>query len=690
VQSELDARRADLDFATGSIHHLHIQGSPGVGKTRFALELCRGAAWQGATVYIRQATDLRLSELIDSAAADPGVQLTVVADEVQAEQLRPLRDSVARGSGRIRLITIGHSPTPDPTRIPALLVKPLDREVMRDVVRGWYPAMPLEHVDFVVRFADGYVRLARLAADAVARSPIMDVRILLSRDEIRGFLDGMLGTGDRRALYIVAVLNSVGWTEDKLHEGKAVAEHFGMDWNLVRATVDDFHRRFGIAPRGGRYRYISPTPLGIYLAVEAWTTYPDLLKSLPGVLPSDEARDAYYERLQSMASNPQAREYAREELDHFFRVNDFVDARGVRRWSALSSADPDRAARNILRALTGTSLEDRGRIQDRARREIVWTLVRLAWRSSSFSDAIKALALLAEAENETWANNASAEFVARFQILLGGTAVPYLERLSVLDDLLKEERPLLVRLAVNALAQIGNQQNIRTDSGPASDELPEREWLPRTGKEHLECVENAFIRLSDIAKRGIVDVEADLIAAANNLSIMLREPMTKSFVIDFFEAVRGTYPEAREPLRGIIADIIHREKTHWKELSAEALAELETLHARFEDPSLGARLRQHIGKASWNREEQPALKPLAEELISSPGILVEYWPWLTSGNAEGSWWLGEALAAVDAEGMLAETLPALPNGGNDMRLICGGASSSCVGSLGSTLGFPGV
>jgi hypothetical protein len=39
VQSELDARRADLDFATGSIHHLHIQGPPGVGKTRFALAL---------------------------------------------------------------------------------------------------------------------------------------------------------------------------------------------------------------------------------------------------------------------------------------------------------------------------------------------------------------------------------------------------------------------------------------------------------------------------------------------------------------------------------------------------------------------------------------------------------------------------------------------------------------------------
>ena len=173
-----------------------------------------------------------------------------------------------------------------------------------------------------------------------------------------------------------------------------------------------------------------------------------------------------------MASQPQAREYAREELASFLRVDNFIDDRGVRRWSALSSADPDEAARKILRALSGASLEDRRRVKDRARRELVGTLVRLAWRSSSFHDAAKALALLAESENETWANNASAEFVGRFQIFLGGTSVPYLDRLSVLDELLAEERPSLASLTVKALAQVGNWKAFRMGSSPASDELP--------------------------------------------------------------------------------------------------------------------------------------------------------------------------------------------------------------------------
>ncbi len=677
VQSELDARRADLDFATGSIHHLHIQGPPGVGKTRFALELCRGAAWRGAVIYIRQASDLRLGELIDGAAADPGVQLAVVADEVQPDHLLPLRDSIGRANGRIRLITVGHSPSPDPSRIPSLQVKPLDRQLMDGVITGWYPAMPREHVDFVVQFAAGYVRLARLAAEAVARGVITDVRGLLGRDEIRGFLDGMLGPGDRRALYVVAVLTSVGWTEEMQGEGEAIAQHLRMDWNTVRGTVEDFHRRLGIAPRGGRLRYISPTPLGIHLAVEAWSTYPDLLKSLPGVLPSDQARDAYYDRLQSMASNPQARDFAREQLAFFFRVDDFFDARAVRRWSALSSADPEAAARNVLRALQGVSVEARREIKDRARRELVWTLVRLAWKSSSFNESVKALALLGEAENETWANNASAEFVARFQVSLGGTSVPYLNRLAVIDELLieGEGRPSLSSLAVKALARVADLHATRSGGSPLDEGLPEVEWHPSSGREHFDCVREAIIRLNNIARKKLANFQEDLLPTAENLSTLLRQASARNLVVSFFDALREEYHEAREPLRKIIADVIYREKDYWKEMPSEELGELEELHARFEDSSLEARLQQHVGQSPWEQEHQLDLKPLAEELLSSPEVLAQQWPWLTSGDAADAWRLGEALAAVDTNGELAESMPTLVGGGRDLRALCGYAST---------------
>jgi len=675
VNEEIIRQRSILEFDDGSVMHLHIYGPPGVGKTRFALELCRDAPWAPFVIYIPQANDMRLLELIDGAVADHGVRIVVVADEVQPEQLRPLREAVTRANGRIRLITIGHCPTPEPSRIPAIVVHPLDRETSALVVKGWYPAMPTEHVDFVVRFADGYVRLAKLVADAIARDTAINVYGLLSRDEIRMFLDNMLGSGDRRCLYVVAVLSSVGWTDEVQVEGKAIARHFGLDWNDVRAKVEEFNRRLGIVPRGGRYRYISPTPLAIYLAVEAWTTFPDLLHSLPDVLPTEGAKDAYYERLRSMASNPQAREYAQEELAFFFQLDNFVDARDVRRWSALSSADPDMAARNMLRALEGTSVEERLEIKDQARREIVWTLVRLAWRSRSFADATKALALLAEAENETWNNNATGEFIARFQIFLGGTALPYLERLAVLDELAAENRVSLTRLVVRALARAGDNHVTRIVSEPPSDELPEKEWQPSTRREHFESVLAALERLHKLASQSIAELQDDFISAAQSFAMMLRVGPVRESVAAFFETVRSAYPEAQEPLRRTIADIVYRERKYWKELPEEELAALDALHSRFEDASLPGRLRQYVGQSRWDRDKQPDLRPLARELIQSPATLVEVWPWLTSGKAADGWYLGEALAEEDADGSLLDLVQDVEGGGNDFRVFCGYVSA---------------
>ena len=219
----------------------------------------------------------------------PEVRLTVVADEAQPERLEPLRDSVGRADGRVRLITIGSCQTPDSSRISPVSVEPLDAAAMREVIRGWHPDMPLEHVEFVTRFADGYMRLGRLTATAVAEDPSATVPNLLSRQEIRRFLNRLLGAGERRALYVVAVLTQVGWKDDKQQEGQAITEHLGLNWEDVRYQVEQFDQRMGIARRGGRYRYISPNPLGIYLAYEAWETYPDLLRSLPERLPSELA-----------------------------------------------------------------------------------------------------------------------------------------------------------------------------------------------------------------------------------------------------------------------------------------------------------------------------------------------------------------------------------------------------------------
>lgn len=345
-----------------------------------------------------------------------------------------------------------------------------------------------------------------------------------------------------------------------------------------------------------------------------------------------------------------------------------MDAKKVRQWSAFSAAAPDNAARNLCLSLKDASVEERKKIKDVARREIVWRLVRMAWRSSTFHDAVTALALLAEAENEPWGNNATGEFVARYQVVLGGTALPYLRRLRVIDELLDSATPELARLCVRALVRVGKDYVSRSGGGPGSAQVPEREWRPRSGNEYLECVDNAVARLETVAARRIPALQADLVTAADDLSLLLRYPESRETVAAFFTAVRAAYPGAREPLRQTVAGVLRRYRN---DLPPDQQGELAELHAGFEDAALGPRLQQHVGPRPWEREGSPDFASLAAELLAAPGVLAEYWPWLTSGDASAAWDLGAALAKADSDGQLSDSLPTLAGCGSDLRIVCG-------------------
>lgn len=669
IQTKINELRKQLDFFDGEIKHLHIQGLPGIGKTRFALELCRGAEWSNSVVYINQSSEFPMNELIDYATNDEQIRLMIIADETETNQLDILREQIGQGNGRVKLITIGQGKSPDSLLIPCLELKPLDSKVMAKIIKAWYPNMPPENIDFVVRFADGYVRLARLASDAVVMNPSMNLHKLLKRDDVRIFLDKMLGTEKRYPLYVVAVLTSIGWNEDKQLEGETVARHFGLDWGEVRYAIDEFERKYRIVPQSGRYRFISPAPLGIQLASEAWNTIPDKLRTLPEVLPTERAISAYYERRGSITSNPNVRDFAREEINSIKSFQDILSLQTVRRWAASSPANPEVAASNLLKVVKDTKFEERLQISGEVRRLLIHTLGHLAWKPTSFHDSIMALGFLAEAENESWANNATGVFVDCFQIYLGGTAVPFQERLNALDDITKICRPKLIKLVIKALSTIGNQYWKRTIDNPKTDEIPEREWVPNSPEEYLDCISLAIAQLCEIAASGNSEVQDELIASAEKLGSLLRETSLRKTVGEFFEAIKQSYPSTRESLRRIIARIIDHEKNFLKKLTPEELREIEIIHERFEESTFTGRLLQYVGVESWETNQNLEIEPIAKELYQNPNIFAEQWAWLTSGVAGSGWQLGEALGRIDKEGKLADILPSFPNRGRDLRLF---------------------
>ena len=139
-------------------------------------------------------------------------------------------------------------------------------------------------------------------------------------------------------------------------------------------------------------------------------------------------------------------------FQHFFLIIQFLHF-----FFALAEADPESALKCLKRTVGTWSREERSQFTT-GRREVVWALEKMAIWRELFSDAARLLLALAEAENETWSNNASGVFEALFSPGYGRVAQTEAspqERFLILKEAIesssKERQILALRACDHAL-----------------------------------------------------------------------------------------------------------------------------------------------------------------------------------------------------------------------------------------------
>ena len=668
-EAELDTIRQAIDFKSGTCVHLHVFGKPGIGKTRFVLEACRSASWSPSVLYVPQSEAAQIAGMIEAVYNSAIGRLVLVVDEVPTNQVSLLSSHVLASSDRVKLITIGHSESPDGSTISPLRIDALDSSTMNEMIKAAHPTMPPEHIAYVAHFSAGFARLARLAADAVAKDPTITTSNLFSIEGIKHLMGKMLGDQDRRPLHVLAILKTVGWAGSKEVEGITIAKRFNIDWTAVKAGVHQFHQKFGIAPFANDLRYISPEPLGDYLAWEAWQIYPSECGLLLAELPTDDAKRAFNDRFESIALHPQAKKFAEEKLSGFFLWSHFLADESVEQWVTLISVNPTLAAARVRHALQEATREERVLIAGRARRALVRGLVRLSAYAEAFHDATIALAELATAENETWANNASGEFVSRFQLMKGRTALPYLDRLRVLDELIESGREDLQTLAIAALSR-ATMRPEQSDTSTSLTRVAPLPWQPSVA-EQIECIVTAMKRLEAVAALPIAATrwkEHLKYFAEWVLYVEMRDAAAA-----LCRAIVFSHPSLREDVRRELHHVLQRARASWAGRSNnEHILWIESLELEFTDNSLSGMVRKHAGQRDWDSETTAdELKALADELLREPANLWLDWKWLTSGAAVRGWDLGHALGESDTAQKLLAPMIESQDTGNDSRIIAG-------------------
>ncbi|WP_141594028.1 hypothetical protein [Myxococcus sp. AB056] len=664
---------AQLHDALGSSSetvHIHIYGRPGVGKTRLALEACSSASWSNNVLYVPDPSQAHVLELIERVAANHAY-LTLVVDEAPPNHLDTWGAAAHRSNGRIRLLTIGHARPPVTTHITEIELKPLDRDAMLKAVREWHPEMPYEQHDFIAAFSDGYIKLARLTGVALTNNPGMNVRDLLRNHQIKSLMDALLGPMQgRRSLHVVAVLTSVGWDGPKAEEGKAIAERFGLNWNDVRISVREFDEQMGIVPKAGDLRYISPAPLGVYLAIEAWETNHEQLEQLAANLPNTEAQRAYNERLKAAITCPPARKFAQNQLRLYTSIERFANEQDVEFWAVISRSDPITAAAQIRSALERATRAQRLDITGKAQRTLVHSLANLAWSASTFTDATIALAFLADAENESRSNNAANAFRERFQLFLGGTETPFKDRLKAVDILLTRTEDSYRGLIIEALSSTGARRSTRMDPPSRTDSAREPEWRPRTHQEALDAINGAFDRLDRVASEGRQALQDPLVKAGRELRHLLRNRWLRDRISNLYQIIIKSHPETQSVFREELRDILNLETQHWRELPTEDVHWLESFYEELADRTPAGQLREMVSMRDY-QFDVAQLDPFARALVASPELLESEWAWLTSGNATQAWRLGEVVAGIDTSLDLLPRLLAFSSHGPDIRITAG-------------------
>lgn len=289
---------------------------------------------------------------------------------------------------------------------------------------------------------------------------------------------------------------------------------------------------------------------------------------------------------------------------------------GSQLYLSMGVVSPVAVASNLYDLLSHKSIDWlRKELDGGIRRNIVWTLENLCHSEEAFEDAAKCLAMLAVAENEEIANNATAQFVQLFHLFLSGTRADLKQRVSLLQHLREDEiyMPLLVKAIDNAFMTNGFHRS-------ATNGLPDvvDDYQPQWNEVHF------YWRDCAIVLKNILGQDETLLSAVKEMLPKhvadLARTGAKDIMFDLVDFIGGKCSYDWMKLR----DALARYLKMWFDGSDEHRLELQNLLDKFTPKDYYGRLSSYIKDNhrrmgmdydAYAREMTESMKPWVKEFL---------------------------------------------------------------------------
>lgn len=629
---------------TKGLVEIRVQGDPGLGKTRLVLEALGDEDLRALVAYVDDVQSVS-GELIEHLIGDDRTAILVV-DECPADRHIKLVQKLPTDPA-IKLITIGPN-GPATTRSPIVTFDPMAPDKVEEFLQSNYRNLSPEARRFVALHCQGNTRWAIVLAERVGRMDAAQAADLIARNDIQQFVTTVLPEGrDFFCSAALALLERVGWDGELRPELEILAGFAGVDVGYMIGVGRDLVQR-GLLTKQGRYRAISPHPLAVFLAAEAWRS--ESSRIMDELLPklNDEMALALFQRVADLGRFEPARSVLPRLLAHDgpFGSLEQIEKHGLGRLlTQLAIVLPNELTLHLGELIEAASV-DTLRTQVESRRDLVWTLEKLAWHSETFDRAADALLKLALAENETFANNATGTWLSLFGTMLPATGASPSQRSQHLSRVAADAQPNVRLLAVRAAGQtLTPMEAVTVSAELQGGVLVEPRGSASTWAEVKDYHSSSIRLLESLLK----DEDGSVAAAAvetlvGALHSTVEDPVTWEPLIEALARLQGL---ALQRLRVETEHLLNLYQRHRSENQA-TIERLQSLLHRLPAPTQLEQIDVLARLQPWDLEHdelqsrlRSAVNALSgtEQWSAALGILTEEMP--------AAWQLGHAFASAE-------------------------------------------
>jgi hypothetical protein len=609
IQGLLDAIR------TGDESGVHIEGVSGVGKTRLVMEALRPDINKALVLYVPSEDQFEPALLSQLQAQ--GRTVIIIIDECDAKRHDIFAAMLQTGS-KIRLITISE-PSLRTTRAPTLPVRGFEDEPLAELLETNHSGLWPQATRVIVDVAAGNIDYALKCARALVAQGPQTARQLVNPTDIHQFIvDELPGGALFLASSALALFSRVGFDGELADELQYVSDAFDIPKADLRAAAYDLATR-GLLGDQGRYRSVGPNPVAIYLATQGWIHFgPRIVTHLLPNLPEDMT-ERLFRRAAQIGDSSLPGDVIDMMLTDSGPLRSLASVAEDRRGKLLdylAILSPEQVSMRIYNLLRSVSDEDLRDAHD-ARRPLVWALQKLAWRTSTFSEAADSLLRLALTENESFSNNSTGVWHDLFGTFLPATAAAPETRVSYLREqsLSSDARVRIIVIGAARRALEFNEHSIASGELQGGVVVEQRGAAQTYGQswDYRNAVADILQDLSRDAEPLVAHAAVEALTAAIHGS--LDQPALRDHLLSIFNRFDA------EQLRNVRAE----------------LAGLSALFARVDDAD---------GRAASVEYMISALP--AEAWTDSLWILAHTasWKWLDD-NVEAA--IAEALIGIDRD-----------------------------------------